>query len=302
MATPIRLRRCPKNPIVRPRPDVRWDSKYVYNPAATVHQGRVHLLYRAEGDEKRKDIETRWPVTRLGLAISKNGYDIAERPEQFQLEGQGPQESWGIEDPRVSKIGDTYYIVYVQVAPNHTCLALATTKDWKTYQRRGQLMPQVQQRTSGLLPEKHKGKFVLLHRIRPNMQIAFSEDLKTWHDSRPLMGVRPDKWDCGKIGIGAQPLKTEKGWLLFYHGVDANGVYRLGAAWLDLDDPRKVVGRLDDFVLQPEDEWEVQGLVPNVVYACGAVELGGEFIVYYGASDSLLCAASIGVAEMLRAM
>ncbi|MCX7804823.1 MAG: glycosidase [Planctomycetota bacterium] len=298
----IRLRRCPKNPILRPRPNVPWDSKYVYNPGATIHDGRVYLLYRAEGDEARKNVRMKWPVTRLGLAISSNGYDIDERPERFQLEGEGPDELWGIEDPRISKIGDTYYIVYVQVAPNHTCLALATTKDWKTYQRHGKLMPEVQQRTSGLLPEKYKGEYVLIHRIRPNMQIAFSEDLKTWHDSQPLMGVRPGMWDCNYMGLGAQPLKTEKGWLLFYHGVDHKKVYRLGAAWLDLDDPRKVIGRLDDFILEPEDEWEVKGLVANVVYTCGAVELNGEFIVYYGASDSLLCAASIGVDEMLSVM
>ena len=298
----IKLNRCSKNPIMTGRAGVWWDSKYVYNAGATIHNDRVHILYRAEGDEKRKNIETRWPQTRLGLAVSKNGYDIDERPEQFAIEGQGPQEFWGIEDPRITKIGDTYYIVYVQVAPEHTCLALATTRDWKTYARHGQLMPEVQQRTSGLLPEKYRGEFVLLHRIRPNMQIAYSEDLKTWHDSKALMSVRPGKWDCNYMGIGAQPLKTEKGWLLFYHGVDAKKVYRLGAAWLDLDDPSKVAARLDDFILQPEDDWEVRGLVPNVVYTCGAVEWKGEFIVYYGGSDSVLCAASIGVDEMLRAI
>ena len=297
----VRLRRCPKNPILKPRPNIWWDSKYVYNPAATIHDGKVYLLYRAEGDEARKNIRMKWPVTRLGLAVSKNGYDIDERPEQFFMEGEGPEELWGIEDPRVSKIGDTYYIVYVQVAPNHTCLALATTKDWKSHQRHGKLMPEVQQRTSALLPEKIRGEYVLIHRIRPNMQIAYSEDLKNWHDSRTLMTIRPDKWDCGKIGIGAQPLKTPKGWLLFYHATDQNRVYRLGAAMLDLDDPSKVIGRLDDFILQPEDPWEVKGLIANVVYACGAVELNGEYIVYYGASDSLLCAASVGVDEILSA-
>jgi predicted GH43/DUF377 family glycosyl hydrolase len=297
----ISLQRCKNNPILKGREGVWWDSKYAYNAAASSYDGKAYILYRAEGDEVRKNVTTRWPVTRLGLAISKNGFDIDERPKEFFMEGEGPLEFWGIEDPRVSKIDDAYYIVYVQVAPKHTCLALAVTKDWKTVERRGQLMSEVQQRTSGLLPGKIKGEFVLLHRIKPNMQIAFSEDLKKWHDSQPLMSVRPGKWDCSYMGLGAQPLKTPKGWLLFYHGVDKFKIYRLGAAMLDLENPAKVIGRLDDFILEPDDPWELRGLYPNVVYTCGAVELNGQYIVYYGGSDSVLCAASIGVEEMLRA-
>ena len=304
----IRLRRYSGNPILTGREGVWWDSKYAYNAGAAIHEGKVHLLYRAEGDEKRKDIETRFPVSRLGLAISRNGYEIDERPTGFALGGEGPEELWGVEDPRVTKIGDTYYLVYVQVAPprnptaDHSHLALATTKDFRTYTRHGQLMPEIPQRTSGLLPEKVNGKYVLIHRIRPNMQIAYSEDLVAWRDSRTLMAVRPGKWDSNFIGIGAQPLKTEKGWLLFYHGTDADRVYRLGAAWLDLDDPSKILARLEEPILEPDAPYEAKGLTPNVAYACGAVELNGEFLVYYGGADAVLGVASIGVEELLRAV
>ncbi len=297
----IELKRYDKNPILTGREGVWWDSKYAYNPAATIHDGKVHLLYRAEGDEKRKDIETRWPVSRLGLAISENGYDIDERPEEFAMEGEGPEEFWGIEDPRVTKIGDTYYVLYVQVAPKHTALALATTKDFKTYERRGRIMPEVQQRTSALLPEKWKGEYVLIHRIRPNMQIAYSEDLVSWHGSKTLMEVRPGKWDANYIGVSPPPLKTEKGWLMFYHGTNKNRVYCASAALLDLDDPSKVIGRLEEPLLEPIAPYEAVGLVPNVVYPCGAVELNGEFLVYYGGADAVTGVASVGVEELLSA-
>ena len=297
----VRLKRYEKNPILTGREGVWWDSLYAYNPAAVIHEGAVHILYRAEGDEKRKNIETRWPVSRLGLAVSKNGYDIDERLPEFTMEGEGPEEFWGIEDPRVSKIDGTYYVLYVQVAPGHTALALATTKDFRSYERRGRVMPEVQQRTSALLPEKWKGKYVLIHRIQPNMQIAYSEDLVAWHDSKTLMEVRPGSWDNAKIGVSPPPLRTEEGWLCFYHGVDEKKVYRVGAALLDLDDPSRVLARLDEPILEPTAPYEAKGLVPNVVYRYGAVELGGEFLVYYGGADAVTGVASIGVEEMLGA-
>jgi len=298
----IQLQRYEKNPILTGNPERWWESKYVYNAGAAIHDGKVQILYRAEGDEMRANTDMRWPISRLGLAVSEDGYHITERRASPVLEGAGEKEAWGIEDPRISKIGDTYHIVYVQVAEGHTGLALAATKDFDVFEKRWPLMPEIQQRTSGLLPEKIKGEYVLLHRVRPNVQIAYSSDLKEWHGSRPLMLVRLGMWDCQYMGIGAQPLKTEKGWLLFYHATDEDAVYRLGIAWLDLEDPSIVRGRLDYPILEPVTDFEKEGLFPNVVYTCGAVEKASRYLVYYGASDSVLCVASVDKDEVLSAM
>jgi predicted GH43/DUF377 family glycosyl hydrolase len=135
------------------------------------------------------------------------------------------------------------------------------------------------------------------------MQIAYSSDLKEWHDSRPLMDRRPGvAWEAKKIGLGAQPIRTEKGWLLFYHAVDADKVYRLGIAWLDLEDPSKVIGRLDCPVLEPEEPYELEGVIKNVVYTCGAVEWNGQYLVYYGAADHVLGVASAPVEDVLATL
>jgi len=114
-----------------------------------------------------------------------------------------------------------------------------------------------------------------------------------------VIGPRPDFWDSDRIGAGGTPIKTECGWLNFYHGVDGSRVYRLGVLILDLDDPTKVVYRSDEPCLSPEEPYEKEGPVPNVVFSCGAVEKDGQYLVYYGGADRVIAIASIGVDEVL---
>ncbi len=299
----LKLKRFEKNPILKGVPGQPFHSKYIYNAGATIYNNQVLLLYRAEGEYKRPGIETRWPLTTLGVATSDDGFHFGNLRCPVMVP-QEEREMWGLEDPRVSKIDDTYYLVIVQVGPHppdesQDSLLLATTKDFVTFKRHGRLMPEVRQRTSGLLPAKIRGEYVLIHRQAPSMQIAYSSDLVEWHGSKPLMEPRPGvAWEAKKIGIGAQPIRTDRGWLLFYHAVDANKVYRLSIAWLDLDDPSKVIGRLDYPILEPEADYEKFGLTKNVVYTCGAVEWQGRYLVYYGAADAVLAVASASVEEV----
>jgi predicted GH43/DUF377 family glycosyl hydrolase len=143
-----------------------------------------------------------------------------------------------------------------------------------------------------VFPEKINGKFVMLHRIFPDMWISYSDDMMTWTDHKKFMTIRPGMWDSNRIGAGATPVKTDKGWLEVYHGVDDNKNYMLGIVYLDLNDPSKVIARSRTPILVPELEFEKVGLVSNVVFTCGMVEKDGHYLVYYGGADN-----NIGVAS-----
>jgi len=248
-------------------------------------------------------------VSRFGHATSTNGYDIAKRDVNPIYESVGDElEVLGVEDPRITRIDDTYYITYTgaslypccEVQPSLTksvpwrCrVGLLATKDFKSFSKMGCILPDMDNKDVVLFPEKINGQYVLLHRTFPNIWIAYSEDLVHWHDHKLLMRVQPTSWDCNRIGAGAPPIKTEQGWLNFYHGVDHQRRYRLGILLLDLDDPTKIIGRSAEPILSPEMDYEKVGLVPNVVFTCGAVEFKGRYFVYYGGADKV-----IGVATM----
>ena len=140
----------------------------------------------------------------------------------------------------------------------------------------------------------------MLHRTFPNIWIAWSEDLVNWHDHKPLMRVQLGAWDCNRIGAGAPPIKTGDGWLNFYHGVDHRRIYRLGIMLLDLEDPSKVIGRSVEPILNPEMDYEKTGLVPNVVFTCGAAEIDGRYHVYYGGADKVVGVATIDSADLKK--
>jgi predicted GH43/DUF377 family glycosyl hydrolase len=300
----LTLRRYEGNPVLKGVPGQAFHSKYIYNAAAAVHDEKIILVYRAEGDYERP-VRSKWPLTMLGLAESADGFHFTTSPEPF-MRPREMSEDWGIEDPRISKIGDTYYIVYVQVtggSGRRDTVAFATTKDFRTVERKWQIMPTVNQRTTALFPEKFGDEFLLLHRVVPNISIARSADLRQWRDSRVIMAPRPGiAWEEKKIGICGPPIRTECGWLLIYHGRDACDVYRLGLAWLDLEDPSKVIGRLEYPILEPETAYEKAGLTANAVYSCGAVEWRGQYLVYYGAADSVLGMAWAPVDEVLASL
>jgi predicted GH43/DUF377 family glycosyl hydrolase len=132
------------------------------------------------------------------------------------------------------------------------------------------------------------------------MWIAWSDDMICWYDHKLLMRVQPGAWDCNRLGAGAQPLKTEHGWLNFYHGVDHKRYYRLGILLLDLEDPSKIIGRSVSPVLSPDMDYEKVGLVPNVVFTCGAVEKDGRYLVYYGGADKVIGVASMPVDDLMK--
>ncbi len=301
----MKLVRSPKNPILKTTAH-SWEDRQVYNAAVAEYQGKLHLIYRAQGKNG---------ISRLGIANLSKPDEVAERKPYpiFEPDPNSEYETYGVEDPRVSKIDDIYYLVYVasssyppaiigekvfRIKDWRVRVSLTTTTNFSSYNRYGVIISHIDSKDAALFPEKIDGSYVLLHRVLPKVRIAVANDLRHFKERGPVFEQRKGMWDNNKVGVGAPPLKTPYGWILFYHGADNNLTYRLGIALLDLHDPSIIIARAEDPVLEPEESYEKNGFVPNVVFTCGVAEDKNEYFVYYGAADSSVCLATIRKEEI----
>ena len=300
------LKRYKDNPILSPKGD-GWESVMVYNCGAIYEGGKVHILYRAQG--------AKTGISRFGYASSKDGFTIDERLDYpvFGPSDDSDLDCKGVEDPRLTRIGDRIYLCYTAYGNNMgmvfpiTGVQLAITsisvddflnKKWN-WSKREYPFYRVDNKNSFFFPEKIGGKYVMVHRIPPHMWIAYSDDMVTWTNQQILMSPEFE-WEFFKIGGGAPPIKTEKGWITIYHGVDREMRYRLGIALLDLEDPSKVIGRYNQPFMEPEEAYEIDGVVPNVTFTCGAVRIEDTIYVYYGGADTVVCVATAKVDDLLK--
>ena len=292
----LRLKRVGDGPILKPRKEVTWEKDTVFNAGAIYDNGKFHLLYRAvahnPGDRNRSSI---------GYAWSEDGIHFDRLNEPVLRSNEVTEEAQGVEDPRVTKIGDTYYMLYTAYDLKRTQVAMASSIDLIHWKRHGIVISNElfgNNKDAALFPEKIRGRYCMMHRPDPDIYLAFSDDLHNWTVHVCLM--KPEfEWEVTKIGGGAQPIRTENGWLIIYHGVDKDMWYRLGIALLDLEDPAKVVKRQPEWILQPEADWELKGDVANVVFSCGAVLLDRELWVYYGAADTVIGLAKGDIDDFL---
>lgn len=297
------LRRHGANPILGPD-DFPKMVNAVFNPGATVVDDRTMLLLR---------VEHRTGLSSLVAATSANGVDGWEIDPVLGLQPMSDrfEEHWGIEDPRITKVGDEYFVVYVGYSTAGPLVMLAATRDFARWERRGVLMPP-EDKDAALFPTTFGGRWALIHRPAPSrsglgahMWLSFSPDLRHWGDSRVLLPARQGGWwDANKVGLGPPPLLTKLGWLICYHGVrvTASGsIYRLGLALLDRDNPARLVARGNEWVFGPRETYERGGDVPDVVFPCGWVlrDDGDTLHIYYGAADSVVCMAEASLASLL---
>jgi len=286
----IKLKRLSDQPILLPNKEHPWGETAVFNCAAIYDNGLVHMIYRTT-DIAPNGKEGEY-INRLGYAVSKDGIHF-NRLEQPILFNDVEQEARGPEDPRIVKIGDTFYMMYTGYSGKDFRICLATSKNLIDWERQGVVLDE-SNKDASLFPGKIKGKYVMFHRRVPDIWLAYSDDLKTWYDHKIIMKPISDSgWEYNKIGIAGPPIKTEYGWLLIYHGTSNEKGYCLGIALLDLDDPSKVLARQAEPILEPELEWEANGHIPKVVFSCGHAEIGDRILVYYGGADTV-----IGVAEL----
>jgi predicted GH43/DUF377 family glycosyl hydrolase len=300
----LQLKRLSETPILSPIWEHEWEREAVFNAGAIYVDGLFHLFYRGANNRFKltteKPLEHEKFVSAIGHAISTDGVHFA-RFDQPVLTGSGQQEAWGVEDPRITQIGDTYYMLYTAFGGRDWQdyrPALCTSKNLIDWQGHKVLLDEPNKDVA-LFPEQIDGRYVMLHRREPHIWMAFSADLESWTDHQIIMRTIPGGWESEKIGIAGPPHKTEQGWVLFYHAVDDRSCYRLGVALLDLQDPTKVIARYPHPVLSPETTWERYGLVPNVVFSCGSVEKDGAFFVYYGGGDSCMSVAAVDKTTLL---
>lgn len=283
------LKRYAGNPIIRPQ-DMPYPCEHVYNAGACRFRGKYLLLLRCGRLHSRSE---------FGLALSDDGYHFQIHPEPVMTPATegifAKAENKGIEDPRITQIGDDYYIFYSCYSTRGFQIGLAKTRDFLHFERLA-LTTAIDYRNCVLFPEKINGMYVRFERPNwgnPSIWISYSPDLIHWGNQQQIMAPIPTNiWEDGKIGPCVPPIKTPRGWLHIYHGVThtmAGCIYRLGVAVHDLEDPRKVIGRAKQFILAPEALHERVGYVPNVVFSCGAIpESDGTLKLYYGGADTCM--------------
>jgi len=307
----IKALRAKNNPILAPIPEHPWEAKSALNPAALYLNGKVHLIYRAESFDC---------TSVLGYATSADGLHIDYRaPEPIYT----PRESFeqkltpggnsGCEDPRLTKLGDKIYMLYTAFDghnPPRVALTWILEKDflkqnWVWSKPVLISPPNIDDKDACLFPEKINGQYFIIHRSGIDIDSAFSPTLnfngKTWIDEYRWISPRAGMWDSRKIGVAAPPIKTKKGWVLFYHGIsEDDGFYRVGAVLLDLKDPTKIIARSDEPIFEPETDYEMNGQVSNVVFPCGVLLIKDKFFLYYGGADRVVGVATIDKEELLE--
>ena len=291
------VKRYSGNPILT-KHDVPYAVQTVHNAGMVKVKDKYIMLFRSHLDNGRSII---------GLAESVDGYAFTVRDQPFITPARAgvfrEYEAFGVEDPRISCIDGEYYITYSAYSKHGVRIGLAKTTDFSSIERIS-LITEADYRNVVIFPEKINGRYVRLDRphsaISPwAIWISYSKDLIYWGESELIMMPVPYHWDEMKIGPGATPIKTGHGWLSIYHGVFPTmdgAIYRLGVALHDLQDPAKIIGVGDSWILQPEDPWEVTGYVHNVVFTCGAIaESDGSVKIYWGGADSVIC---VGTARL----
>jgi predicted GH43/DUF377 family glycosyl hydrolase len=294
------VKRFQGNPILEPVATNAWESRRVFNAAAFRANDRVHILYRAIGDDS---------VSRIGYAATSDGRHIDERLSVPVFEPANSAEKDGCEDPRLSLLDNTLVMTYTalhefdqqslyQVSLTSIALDDFLGKAWN-WRDRQLVFPGIRNKDAVIFPRRIEGKIVMLHRLEPDVCIAYSDDLRRWYDIRSMMKPRARCWDNWRVGAAGTPIELNEGWLFIYHGVSFEKTYSLGVALLDRDNPEIVLHRSDAPILAPVESYERFGKVPNVVFSCGNVLVDNEVLVYYGGGDSVLCAATYDLGELL---
>ena len=302
------------NPIISPIKEHAWESKAAFNPAAIYEGGKVHLLYRAMSEDN---------TSYIGYAASSDGFNITERlsdpiysPRADFEQKTVPNGNSGCEDPRITKIGDRIYMCYTAFdgkGPPRVAMTSISVRDFLvkrwTWSASTLISPPAQDdKDTALFPKKIKGKYVFLHRLGADIWIDFVDSLdfpgaKCFLGGEILMRPRDTAWDSKRIGIAGPPIETKYGWLLLYHGISKRtGHYSVRAALLDLKDPRKVLYRTHDSMLDPKMPYEKDGIVPNVTFPCGSVIIKGTLYAYYGGADKVVGVATVNMKALISGL
>ncbi len=320
-----------------------FESKAVLNPTCVKKGNYVHMLYRAV----RKN-----NVSCIGYCKLKGPLQVVQRCKHPILCPEFNYDKAGLEDPRITYMGKNYYMFYTVYDGKNARVAYAVSKDLKNFKKQSVITPDITyndaetlfrhsrekhgklkdlyfffeayfkdsvgedvllwEKDIMLFPKKINGKYALLHRILPDIQVIYFKDFKDltlhyWknylkHLSNFIVLTSKHGFESRNVGGGAVPIETSKGWLLIYHAVEDTEdgrIYRASAALLDKKNPLKLIGRLKEPLFSPEEKWEKEGNVSNVVFPTGTAIFGKRLYIYYGAADKRIAAASVNLNELL---
>lgn len=308
------LQKYSKNPILTPNNSNYWESFLTFNPGAILLDGKIHLIYRAIGSD--------W-ISRFGYAMTEDGFHIIERsPEPvyerknighmfyFSPSGGG---FGGCEDPRIVRVDDEDRIYMTYTAFGELRVGLTSihvddflNKRWNWSPEKLISPPGEVHKNFAIFPEKINGSYAIIHSISPKISIEYRDslDFKEYIRSDYLGTFNPDGWEGLVKGIGPPPIKTKEGWIVFYHGIDKKEPwkYKIGVMVLDYKTPEEIVYRAKEPVIEPEENYEINGFKPGIVYSCGAVVKDGTLFVYYGGADNYTCVAYGNLDEFLDAL
>lgn len=299
------------NPILLPIPENEWEAKLVFNPTTVNIGEKTYIIYRAMSEDN---------TSCMGAAITNDGYTIDERFTEpiyvprmdFEVKKSHPTGNSGCEDGRATIIGDTLYMFYTayngidvpKVAYSSISLKDFESKNWNEWSTPQLVTPDsVDDKDACLLAETIKGEYVIFHRVAHHVCLDMVQDLdfskNRLNRCIPLFGPRDGMWDGLKVGIAGPPIKTNAGWLLLYHGVSTDKYYRVGAMLMELDNPANIIGQTTDFIMEPEESWELVGEINKVVFPCGASVRGDDLLIYYGGADRVVGVATLKLPWLL---
>jgi len=298
-----KIKRFKDNPILLPKSEHVWESEYVFNPGAIDLEGKVYILYRAMGKNN---------ITTIGLAISQDGVHIDERLEEPIYIPRELFESKGCEDARIVEIDGRLYMSYTAydgVNVPRIAITSISKDDFINHQWKWDKPVLISQeilmdKNACILPKKTKNGYMVYHRMGQSICYDFIGSLnfskETLNKCIPLLLPRYGMWDSKKVGISAPPFLCEVGWMLLYHGVGEDNVYRIGVALFEKDDPTNLVATTSAPILEPEFDYEKIGQVPNVVFPCGTIMRDGLLYIYYGGADSVVAGATVKISDLIK--
>jgi predicted GH43/DUF377 family glycosyl hydrolase len=301
----MKLTRYPENPILLPEPGSDWECYNVFNAGVIYHDALFHMYYRAQGLD--------WN-SRIGYAVSPDGMHW-NRLRKPVLAPSDAMDARGVEDARITEIDGVFYMTYTAygfqspgkgepfLEGGYITPMIARSTNLITWERLGHVVTGEDNKDHVLFPRKIGGRYALFHRRRPQVWLAYSDDLVHWPAEwmSPIYGPRTqNRWDNNSVGSNGVPIETPHGWLVLNHAYDENHVYRFGVILLDLDDPSRVIHRPTGPVFWPEELWELRGDVPNVVFSCANPVVDGIVYVFYGGADHVVGLATCRLDELVE--
>jgi predicted GH43/DUF377 family glycosyl hydrolase len=316
------IRRSQHNPLISPMADKTWEARGTFNPCPVKKGNITHMLYRAQG---RPDaLMTPVGISTIGKALSLDGEHFQNR-RQFII----PTEEWekfGCEDPRVTYFEGQYVVLYTALGgmpfgPGNIKVAMALSKDLETVTERHLVTP-FNAKAAALFSDRVSGKVTMIltaHTDEPPVKIAIAQadkledfwDLsfwESWHANLDEHVINPLRFENDHVEVGAPPVKTPYGWLVFYSYIQnyfggGERVFGIEAMLLDLNDPRQIIGRTHGPIMVPEEIYERYGAVPDIVFPTGCIlQKNGRVDLYYGAADTVCAKASLNLNDLIAAL